>query len=211
MNFNRHEAAWRGDAALERLAQAFVTICGVGAVGSNLAESLARTGARRLRVIDRDRIEEGNLATQPWYRADVGTPKVRVLSNVLYRAVGVTVEAENVELNLGNVKKLLKGADLVVDAFDNSASRQWVADHCREGEVACLHIGLAAGYAEVMWNDGYRVPPDPPGDVCDHPLARNLVMLAVSVGAEAIIEFLATGQKRNWSLTLTDLRIELYQ
>jgi tRNA A37 threonylcarbamoyladenosine dehydratase len=41
-----------------------VTVCGAGALGAN-TESLARSGFGQLTVVDRDRIEERNLSTQP--------------------------------------------------------------------------------------------------------------------------------------------------
>jgi molybdopterin/thiamine biosynthesis adenylyltransferase len=44
-----------------------VTVCGAGALGANITENLARSGAGSLVVIDRDRIEERNLSTQPYY------------------------------------------------------------------------------------------------------------------------------------------------
>lgn len=40
-----------------------VTVCGAGALGANLVETLARSGYGKLRVIDCDRIETGNLST----------------------------------------------------------------------------------------------------------------------------------------------------
>ena len=45
---------------------------------------------------------------------------------------------------------------------------------------------LAADYAEIIWNDRYRVPSPSHDDVCDYPLARNLVTLAVSVACEVL-------------------------
>ncbi len=48
---------------MQRLRQVLVTVCGAGALGANLAENLARQGFTRIRVIDRDRVEERNLST----------------------------------------------------------------------------------------------------------------------------------------------------
>ena len=69
-----------------------VTVCGAGALGGNLAETLARMGFARLKVVDRDGVEMRNLSTQPYSRAEVGAPKARVLANALYRAVQARVE-----------------------------------------------------------------------------------------------------------------------
>lgn len=35
-------------------------------------------------------------------------------------------------LEAGNVEKLLRGSNLVVDTFDNSVSRRLVTEHCQK-------------------------------------------------------------------------------
>ena len=211
MTYFYHEQLHRGSDAMELLGAARVTVCGTGALGANVAEGLARTGVGFLRLIDDDRIEERNLQTQPWERADVGARKARVLANALYRAVGVEAEPVVRRLDAGNVKKLLRGSDLVIDAFDNSVSRRVVADQCAQGGLPCLHAGLAAAYSEVIWNDAYRVPSDAGDDVCDYPLARNLVTLTVAVACEAILAFVIGGEERGYTITLDDLRVDPYR
>ncbi|MFN2226740.1 MAG: ThiF family adenylyltransferase, partial [Anaerolineae bacterium] len=74
-----HEALYRGQDALERLARARLVICGAGAVGSNLVDNLARQGYRRLTVVDFDRVEAHNVGTQTYAESDVGAFKVDVL------------------------------------------------------------------------------------------------------------------------------------
>ncbi len=118
------------------------------------------------------------------------------------------VEAETKELTATNAAQLLKGSGLIVDVFDNSTSRQSVKDYADRTGTPCLHAGLSADYAEVIWNEVYRVPSDVNDDVCDYPLARNLVMLTVAVACEAIISFVATGEQRHFTITLKDLSIK---
>lgn len=102
--------------------------------------------------------------------SDVGAWKVEVLRNRLFRAVDVEVDAISKELVERNARSLLKGSDIVVDTFDNSASRQLVQQHCRQERPECLHVGLYADYCEVVWDEAYRVPSDVAGDVCEYPL-----------------------------------------
>jgi len=197
----------RGAETLRRLAAARVTICGAGAVGANLAESLARQGFARLRVIDRDRIEERNLSTQPWERADLGRPKARILAGAIYRSVGIEVEAETATLDSRSAPRHLRGSDVVVDGLDNEAGRRAVQEAVRSLGLACLHVGLLGGYAEAVWDEAYRVPRDGGLDPCDVPLARNLVILAAAVSAEAIVRFVAVGEKQSYTITLGDLAV----
>jgi len=188
-----------------------VTVCGAGALGANLTENLARSGFCKLVVIDRDRIEERNLSTQPYYKSDVGAYKAKILTNTLYRALGVTVDGRSKELTAANAPQLLRDTSLVIDTFDNSVARQAVKDYCKEAKLPCLHVGLASDYGEVIWNDIYRVPSSANDDVCDYPLARNLVMLTVAVACEVIITFVASGQRQSFTVTLGDFAVKPFE
>jgi molybdopterin-synthase adenylyltransferase len=209
MSIFLHEQIYRSTEAMARLKTVSIIVCGAGALGANITENLARSGYGNLRVIDCDRIEEHNLSTQPYYKTDIGGFKAKVLANSLYRAIGAKVQTETKRLTADNVANLLQGADLVIDAFDNSASRQVLKDYCQSQSVACLHAGLAADYGEVIWNEHYRVPSDTQADICDYPLARNSVMLTVAVTCEVMTQFVVTQVQRDYTLTLKDLNVQL--
>ena len=202
-----HEQRYRSAKAMATLRYNPVAICGAGALGANITETLARSGYGKLTVIDCDRIEERNLSTQPYHRADVGAYKAKILANTLYRAVGTSVEANTRRLTAANTETLLAGASLVIDAFDNSQSRKALKDYCLAQDIPCLHAGLAAEYAEIIWNPDYRVPSDVNDDVCDYPLARNLVLLAVAIACESSTRFITTGETQSYTLTWKDLSI----
>ena len=202
-----HEKLHRTDEVVERMQATAVTLCGAGALGANIAESLARAGFQTFTLIDDDRVEERNLSTQPYQRGDIGALKAKMMANMLYRAVGAQVEARTQRLTAATAARLLGGSTLVVDTFDNSGSRRLVQDWCAEAGTPCLHVGLASDYAEVIWNEQYRVPSPANDDVCDYPLARNLVTLAVSVACEVLIDFVATGSRRSYTVTLADFAV----
>lgn len=202
-----HELLYRGADAVARLGALRVTLCGAGALGSHLADNLVRQGLASLRVIDRDKVESHNVGTQLYGDGDVGAKKADVLKARLFRACGVEIDAVARELADRTAEKLLAGAGLVIDTFDNSASRRLVQEACRKLGLACLHVGLNADYAEVLWDEGYRVPNDVGADVCDYPLARNLVLLAVAVASEAVVRFAANGVREGWTVTLKDFAV----
>lgn len=211
--FFLHEQRYRD---LGRVAEQPITICGAGALGANLAETLARMGLRRLRVIDRDRVEAQNLSTQPWQQQDVGAAKVRVLAGALYRTVAARLDAQHTELTAANAQALLKGSTVVVDAFDNLPSRRAVADAAQALGIPCLHLALGtngdygcglwdAAYGREFWGAGT-------GDAatltaCDYPLSRPLALLTAAAGAEVLAGFLLSGERRGFELTLRDLRL----
>jgi len=202
-----HETIYRGSEQIAKLANLQLTICGAGALGSHLADNLARQGFRQLRVIDRDRVEEHNVSTQLYGESDVGAWKVEVLRQRLFRAAGIEIEALRKELGERTARTLLQEGGLIIDAFDNSASRRLVQEQCRALNLPCLHVGLSADYGEVIWDERYRVPQDVAGDVCDYPLARNLILLVVAVASEIIVRFALAGERKDFSVTLRDFAI----
>jgi len=211
-----HEQAYRGEKAIARLKTKQIVLCGVGALGSNLADCLVRQGVEKLRVIDMDRVETHNVSTQLFGDADVGATKVNALKNRLFRDTGIEVETFDKELTDGTKKKFLKGADLIIDTFDNRKSRLLVSNYAKETGVPTLHGGMFEGYGEVVWDKNYNVPQDAEAgavDVCDYPLARNLVAFVVALLAEETMDFCIRAEPRygSWTVTLRDLKIQKYR
>ena len=202
-----HEKIARGAELLEKLASTKITLCGVGALGSNLAVNMARIGAAQLTFIDKDRVEESNLSTQVYSLDDIGGQKADILRNSIYRDLGIEAQAHCQELTDRNIKKLLSGSQLVIDAFDNALSRSLIAGFCKENGIHCLHAGVNDQFGEIRWNENYIVPSGEGEDICDYPLARNLVQLVIAVASESVIRFLQNGEKKDYSVTLKDLVI----
>jgi tRNA A37 threonylcarbamoyladenosine dehydratase len=204
-----HEIEYRGQAALDRIALIRLIVCGAGSVGSNLVCNLVRQGFKNVRVIDFDRVTPANVGTQAYGRKEAGMLKVAALQAMIYRDAGIQIDAFDKKLEERNVKKALAGAGCVVDAFDNQAGRALVSVYCRVHSIPCLHIGTDTDYAEVTWNEQYAVPQDrvEAEGACEIPLARNIIMLAIAVASECLIDFAVDGKKSSYHLTLKDRRI----
>lgn len=80
----------------ERLADLFVTVIGVGAIGRQVALQLAAIGVRRLQVVDFDWVDSTNVTTQGYLLSDVGQPKVHVTAQAIAR-LDPSIEVEMVE------------------------------------------------------------------------------------------------------------------
>lgn len=210
-----HESLFRGNEIMEKIRQVKVCVCGAGCLGANITENLSRCGFSDITVIDRDRVEPHNLSTQPYLMDDVGERKASVLANYLYDAVGVEINALTKNLTEENAGKLLREfsrvdvPSLVIDTFDNHLSRKLVMDTCNRMNIPCLHIGLSNdGYGEAKWSEVYRVPEDVAAEgACDYPLARNLILILVGAATEVVFAYVSTGEKRNISVTVNDLKI----
>jgi len=208
MAANLHEVLYRGEEAMQKLEAMRFVVCGAGALGSQLVDNLVRHGAQRLVVIDRDRVEEHNIGTQVYDRTEIGAWKVEALHARCFHATNVEIETVAKKLNERNIAKYLRGAGVVFDCFDNSASRRLVTEFCDSNSLPCLHLGVNADYGEVHWNAGYRVPQDVmEGNACDYPLARNLLLFVVAIGSEAVLRWVLHGEMENYSFTLGDLSI----
>ncbi|MBS1954689.1 MAG: ThiF family adenylyltransferase [Cyanobacteria bacterium SZAS-4] len=204
-----HEQLLRGADAMKKLASVKIAICGAGAIGSNLAVNLARMGVTSLTVIDKDRVEEHNIGTQVFGVDDIGGRKSECLRNLIHREVGEEIVSVAQELTEKNCTKLLSGYDLIVDAFDNSISRKLVFDEANRSQYACVHAGLNGSYGQVQWNEFYTVPSDANDDVCDYPLARNLILIVVALTSEAVVRYCLSAERKNLSITLEDLSVNI--
>src|SRR5687767_13152754 len=88
--------------------------------------------------------------------------------------------------------------------METTASRTIVQGTVRALDIPCLHVGLAADYAEAIWDERYAVPTETGDDTCDYPLARNTVLLAVALASELVLRFFLAGTREDSTLTLQD-------
>jgi molybdopterin/thiamine biosynthesis adenylyltransferase len=211
MNHLGHESLYRGGTLVDKLKDYTIVVCGCGAIGSNLIVNMIRQGFENITVIDYDRIDDHNRGTQIWGKREVGSKKVAVMKNIAFSSMGVQINAIDKKLTESTIRSInwpnLENM-IVIDSFDNSDSRKLVTNLCKDDDFDCLHIGLAEGYGEVVWNEVYDVPKDNVGaDVCEYPLSRNICMMSVIIGIETIIKYISTGEKISRSITLGDFKI----
>lgn len=207
-----HELIYR--AKIKDILSYNICICGCGAIGSNLAINLARQGFNNFTLIDDDRVENHNIGTQTYIVDDIGKLKVHSLEKQIEDIYIGDSFADNVDITTINKRittkntKLLKNSDIIVDCFDNTESRQILKDFGLKNNNPVIHAGLYEDYAEIFWNDQYKVPQIKDGlDVCDYPLARNVIVLLTAVLSEIIIRFFMSLEKENYSITLKDFSI----
>ena len=115
------------------LIDATAVIVGCGGLGCLQATLLVRAGVGRVRIIDRDLVEESNLQRQVLFdEADARElrPKAAAAAERL-RTVNslVTVEGLVEDLNSVTATRLLEGAGVVLDAADNFDTRYLVNDY----------------------------------------------------------------------------------
>ena len=121
-----------GKAGQQKIMNARVTLCGVGALGTVLANTLVRDGVGFVRVVDRDFVEPSNLQRQVLFdesdvtgnlpKAEAAAIKLRQINS------SVTVEPVVADINRTNIEDLCKDADLILDGTDNFEVRYLIND-----------------------------------------------------------------------------------
>jgi molybdopterin/thiamine biosynthesis adenylyltransferase len=186
-----------------------IVFSGVGALGSTAAVACRNLDAT-LRLVDFDRVESKNLLAQAYTKPSIGKNKAAALKLQLANFWGVTAEAFGVRLTDQNAVELLGGADLIVDAFDNIASRKILSNFSRTRGTPCVHGALAADgtFGLVRWDE--RFAPDPENAegqaTCEG--GEHLPMIAV-VGAtlaRAIQDFAKDRAKHDYMISLSGVQ-----
>ncbi|MBK8246838.1 MAG: ThiF family adenylyltransferase [Gemmatimonadetes bacterium] len=114
-----------GDANQRTIASLTVAIIGLGSVGAMVAELLARTGVRRLILIDYDIVKVHNLdRTISAAPADVGRPKVEVAA-VRLRAIATAADFEVQVVDASVVERDGFSSVLDADVTFSCVDRPW--------------------------------------------------------------------------------------
>ena len=134
------------------LASKAVTVVGVGAIGSTVADLLHRSGVGHLHLVDPDRLLPGNLVRHLCGHAQVGRPKPEAVRDTVLQArpsspVRVTTTTGGV-WSLADAVTLLDNCDIVVDATADSTASRLIQAASSAGAGRAVSVAvLADGYA----------------------------------------------------------------
>jgi tRNA A37 threonylcarbamoyladenosine dehydratase len=155
-----------GEGALARLAKAHICIVGIGGVGSWAVEALARSGVRRLTLIDLDHVAESNLNRQIHaLDSTLGQAKVLAMKERV-ALINPACEVVTIEefVTTENAATLLPCCDFLVDAIDQVRPKAALVAHCHEINVPVITTGAAGGKtdpAQIRVDDLARTTQDP--------------------------------------------------
>src|SRR5262245_60296203 len=205
----------------QRLGEARALVCGCGALGSVIAETLVRAGVGFVRIVDRDFLELNNLQRQVLYdEQDVadGLPKAIAAASKLRRINSeVQIEPVVADVTYHNIADLASDVDAIIDGTDNFATRfllndfavkhdkPWIYGGCigAEGQTMTILPGQTACLACLMSD----VPPPGTTPTCDTAgLIGPIVHVIASIEAAEAIKILS-GHREAVSrrLTIIDL------
>ena len=142
------------EAGQKKLAGARVLLCGVGALGTVLANTLARAGVGFIRLVDRDFVELSNLQRQVLFdESDVAgnTPKAEAAA-VKLRQINsqVTYEPVVAHIDRSNIEALASDVDLIADGSDNFEIRYLINDVAVKQGKPWVHGGCIGSHGQTI-------------------------------------------------------------
>ncbi len=130
-----------------KLLQSKVAIIGAGGLGGTILELLTRMGIGKLIIADKDIVVDSNLNRQilsnetnlGQIKSEAAVKRVKEINS------SVEILGHSVFINSDNVKKIIEGAEVVIDALDNLPSRFVLQKACRDLKIPLVH-GAIAGF-----------------------------------------------------------------
>ena len=148
-----------GERGQLQLSKSTVLIVGCGALGTHLADTMARAGIGSLHLVDRDIVEWSNLQRQVLFTesdAEQGLPKAIAARDHL-RAINSTIEITSHVADCSSefLANLAEQPDLVLDGTDNFPTRYLINDWCRKHDLPWIYAGAVGteGASMVVTKD----------------------------------------------------------
>jgi len=143
-----------GEAGQRKFAESRVLLCGCGALGTVLAETLVRAGVGFVRIVDRDFVELSNLQRQVlfdeedvkkrWPKAVAAERKLSAINSE------VTIDAIVADIDHTNILSLAEDADLILDGTDNFEIRFLINDASLEAGTPWIYAGVIGSHGQTM-------------------------------------------------------------
>jgi molybdopterin/thiamine biosynthesis adenylyltransferase len=141
-----------GEAGQQKLKLARIVIAGCGGLGSPAAIYLAAAGVGTIRLIDQDKVELSNLNRQilHWEK-DIGRDKVHsAMEKLKLLNSGVQIETVNETITGENIRSLIAGFDVIVDALDNLPTRFIINKAAVQNKIPFIHGAIHGFEGRVM-------------------------------------------------------------
>jgi adenylyltransferase/sulfurtransferase len=194
-----------GKTGQEKLLESRVLLVGCGALGAAQAESLARAGVGKLKIVDRDFVEFSNLQRQTLFsEQDAGErlPKaIAAKKRIAEINSEIEVEAVVADVNHTNIEKLIENCDLVLDGTDNFQTRYLVNDACVKHSKTWIYGAAVSSYGVTMTVQPNKtpclrcvfeeMPPAGSSPTCDTAgVIQPIISIVAAVQATEAIKFL---------------------
>jgi len=163
--FRAHLIEKIGSESFDKLQKIRVGIAGAGGLGSNCAVHLVRVGFRKLKLIDFDVVETGNLDRQFYFADQVGMYKVEALrQNLLRITPDLDLDIEVRKIGKTLVRDLFFNCEVVAECLDRAEDKSVLVSELLSDNKFIVAVSGLGGYG---LSDNIRV----------HPVKENLVII----------------------------------
>ncbi|WP_422658895.1 thiazole biosynthesis adenylyltransferase ThiF [Paenibacillus sp. EC2-1] len=139
-----------GEEGQRKLMNGHVLVIGAGALGTGNAEILVRAGVGTMTIVDRDYVEYSNLQRQQLYaEADAinRLPKaVAARQRLLDINSEVDIRSYVMDVTANELKQLVSGVDLIIDATDNFETRLVINDISQKYNIPWIYGACVGSY-----------------------------------------------------------------
>lgn len=164
-SFHQHLINKIGRENFEKLQQVTVGIAGAGGLGSNCAAHLVRVGFRKLKLIDFDVVETGNLDRQFYFADQVGMFKVEALRQNLQRiSPQLDLAVEIRKIDKATVIDLFSDCAVIAECLDRAEDKSILVSKLLPLNKFIVAVSGIGGYGS---SDDIKV----------HPVKENLVII----------------------------------
>ncbi len=128
-----------GNNSQKFLEKSCVSIIGIGALGSVVAELLVRGGIGKVKLFDRDVVEVSNLQRQVLFdEKDINVPKVIAAKKKL-KKINKDVKLEAYFLHINNENISLIKSHLIIDCTDNMEIRRLIDEYGFKNKIHIVY------------------------------------------------------------------------
>ncbi|CAG9319962.1 unnamed protein product [Blepharisma stoltei] len=132
----------------DKIQSSFVVVLGLGGIGSHCVITLARSGVKKVRIIDNSVLTAGALNGHGVAKTrDIGKHKTDVLKAHIGKIIPqCEIEIQKAYFSLENASSLLAGnPDYVVDCIGNVSCKADLIQYCLQNQINIITTASAAG------------------------------------------------------------------
>lgn len=139
-----------GEEGQRKLMNGHVLVIGAGALGTGNAEILVRAGVGTMTIVDRDYVEYSNLQRQQLYAEADATNRLPKAVAARQRLLDINSEVDIrsyvMDATANELKQLVSGVDLIIDATDNFETRLVINDISQKYNIPWIYGACVGSY-----------------------------------------------------------------
>jgi molybdopterin/thiamine biosynthesis adenylyltransferase len=207
-----------------RLLSSRACVVGLGGLGGQVVEILARIGIGHMTLIDGDVFEESNLNRQLLSQKTLlGTPKANAAKQrVSDLNDGISITSHALFLTADNANSLISNSQVVVDCLDNLKTRFVLEQACRQAKIPLVSAAIAglSGQVTVVFPEDSGLTqiygaadsaPDKGAEATLGTLPNTATIMAALEATEVIKILLGKGALLRNKLMIVDLMDHVFE